>query len=153
MGHWRSGARCEGDGEAGKTQARRCRPSHDDAQALQNANPQVSNPALIYPGTRLNVPPCQLKQSVKSSASARSQCKRVSYVVKKGDFLYKVANQFSCTVGDVLTLNPAVAKGARLQPGKTITVLSCPLAARSRSAFLNPVHLVAGAKMQQPARG
>ncbi|KXZ49007.1 hypothetical protein GPECTOR_24g297 [Gonium pectorale] len=79
-------------------------------QEVLDANPQFVNPDLIYAGDVVNVPPCSgPPSSIKRLQLARSQCRTKSYVVRQGDYLYKIANAFKSTLGDLLARNPGLS--------------------------------------------
>lgn len=65
-------------------------------QRLIAANPQIMNPALIYPGQNLCIPVSQ-------------PCPGgFVYIVQPGDTLFTLANRFRTTVEAILRLNPQI---------------------------------------------
>lgn len=73
--------------------------------AIIAANPQISNPNLIYIGQVINLP-----GSVNS------------YVVQKGDTLKKIAFKFGTTLENLLALNPGISDADKIYTGQVIWV-------------------------------
>lgn len=73
---------------------------------LLAANPQVTNPSLIYPGLQLLIPP---------------QGTQV-YVVKPGDTLNYIVQAFNTTLETILKLNPGITNPALIYVGQKIFV-------------------------------
>ncbi|KAI5248362.1 extracellular protein 6 [Aureobasidium subglaciale] len=65
--------------------------------ALEQANSQISNPDLIYPGQVINIPVCE-----------GSSCIVAPYQIKKGDLYYDLAQTYHTTVGQIEAYNPNV---------------------------------------------
>ena len=57
-------------------------------EQLAQANPQITNPNLIYPGQELNIP----------------GVKPITYDVKPGESLFMIAQKFMVTVNQILAL-------------------------------------------------
>lgn len=72
---------------------------------LLKANPQITNPNLIYVGQAINIP---------TDAS--------SYIVQKGDTLRIIANKFGTTVENLLKLNPNIKNANLIYVGQVINV-------------------------------
>jgi LysM repeat protein len=73
--------------------------------ALLKANPQITNPNLIYLGQAITIP---------SGAS--------SYIVQKGDTLRIIANKFGTSVDVLLSLNPNVKNANLIYVGQVLNV-------------------------------
>ncbi len=71
----------------------------------------------IHPGQKLAI---WTKQPAKSSASG-GVIRKVSYKVRKGDSLYRIADKFSVSVNDIVKWN-SVNKSKYLQPGQSLTL-------------------------------
>lgn len=76
-------------------------------QILQ-ANPDITDPSLIYPGQTINIP-----------AAGRQ-----TYTVRAGDTLYRIAQRFGVTVNQILQANPQITNPALIYPGQVITIPS-----------------------------
>jgi tyrosinase len=82
-------------------------------QTLIAANPEVTNPNLIFPGQVLRtkagvvIPPTGGK----------------TYIVQRGDTLRIIANRFGTTVDAILKLNPQITNANLIYVGQTITLL------------------------------
>ncbi|KJX99877.1 hypothetical protein TI39_contig348g00046 [Zymoseptoria brevis] len=66
--------------------------------ALEGANPQITNPDLIFPGQVINTPICP-----------DSECDSIgTYVIQSGDIFYNLAQKNGVTAGQIESLNPNV---------------------------------------------
>ncbi|THW13342.1 extracellular protein 6 [Aureobasidium pullulans] len=65
--------------------------------ALEQANPQITNPDLIFPGQVINIPVCE-----------GSSCIVAPYQIKQGDLYYDLAQTYHTTVGQIEAYNPNV---------------------------------------------
>lgn len=88
--------------------------------ALLAANPDITNPNLIYEGQRLKVyvsapPPTQPPPPPPSGQT---------YYVKKGDTLRKIASKFSTTVNAILKVNPQITNPNLIYVGQAIKIPS-----------------------------
>lgn len=77
-------------------------------QALVAANPQVINPAMIWPGYLLTIP---------QPAAPTGQ----TYIVRPGDTLWAIARRYSISVADLQRANPGIDP-ARLMVGQGLTI-------------------------------
>ncbi|EJY56347.1 NLP/P60 protein [Alicyclobacillus hesperidum URH17-3-68] len=68
--------------------------------ALELANPQIHNPASIYPGDEITLP--------------------TPYVVAAGDTLYKIANTHGVSLAALEAANPQITNVTNLQIGQTV---------------------------------
>jgi LysM repeat protein len=73
--------------------------------ALLRANPQISNPNVIYVGQAITIP-----------------AGVASYVVQRGDTLRIIANKFGTTVDNLLRLNPNIKNANLIYVGQVINV-------------------------------
>lgn len=73
--------------------------------AILKANPQITNPNVIYVGQAITIP---------AGAS--------SYIVQKGDTLRIIANKFGTTVDALLKLNPNIKNQNLIYVGQVINV-------------------------------
>ncbi|WP_324717209.1 LysM peptidoglycan-binding domain-containing protein [Carboxydochorda subterranea] len=84
--------------------------------AILAANPQITNPSLIFPGQVLCVP----------SAPPPGICPpgSTAYTVQPGDTLFFIAQRFGTTVTAILALNPQITNPDLIFPGQVICVPS-----------------------------
>lgn len=87
-------------------------------QLLISANPQVSNPNLIYPGQILcipiNVPACP---------------NGFIYTVRPGDTMYLIAMRFNISLPSLIAANPQIMNPALIFPGQNLCIpvfQTCP---------------------------
>ncbi|MEW6287677.1 MAG: LysM peptidoglycan-binding domain-containing protein [Chloroflexota bacterium] len=97
--------------------------------ALLKANPEITNPNLIYEGQWLKVyaasttpPPVTPPPATPPADSTQT------YYVKKGDTLRKIAEAFGTTVDNLLILNPGIKNPNLIYVGQALKV---PAAATS----------------------
>ena len=79
---------------------------------LLAANPQISNPNVIAPGQRINIP-----ATVPAPPGAT-----MPYTVQPGDTLSLIAGRFGTTVANLLRLNPSITDPNRIFVGQQILV-------------------------------
>ncbi len=73
--------------------------------ALEAANPQITNPDLIFPGQVLTIPATV-----------------VTYVVQPGDTMSGIAQKFGVTLAALETANPQVSDPNLIFPGQLLTI-------------------------------
>jgi len=76
-------------------------------QALIDANPQISNPDLIFPGQNIRLPEAQSS---------------ISHTVRPGDTLYDIAQQYGVSLRDLIAANPQIGNPNLIHPGEVVTV-------------------------------
>jgi spore coat assembly protein SafA len=80
--------------------------------ALLRANPQITNPDLIYPGQTVCIP-----------GAAPVQCADGSqYTVRSGDTLFDIARRNNILLSDLIAANPQIADPNRIFPGQVICI-------------------------------
>ena len=79
--------------------------------ALVGANPQISDPNLIFPGQVITIP-------------GSSPAPGSDYVVQTGDSLTAIATRFGVSLTALKAANPQIANPNRIFPGQIITVTS-----------------------------
>jgi LysM repeat protein len=88
----------------------RCQVNYN---TLRAANPQITNPALIFPGQVLVVPTTTGGIPVTGGGQ---------YTVVRGDTLFVIATRNNTTVAAILSLNPQITNANRIFPGQVITL-------------------------------
>ncbi len=83
-------------------------------ESLLAANPQISNPDLIFPGQKIVVPVGQV------------EC--ICYMVKEGDTLYKIARMYGISVNAIVRNNPQIQNPNYIEAG---WVLMIPIRGKS----------------------
>jgi spore coat assembly protein SafA len=73
--------------------------------ALEAANPQITNPDLIFPGQVLVIPLGVL-----------------TYVVQPGDTLTAIANKFGVSLASLETANPQITNPDLIFPGQVVKI-------------------------------
>ncbi|HEX2953695.1 MAG TPA: SafA/ExsA family spore coat assembly protein [Bacillota bacterium] len=81
-------------------------------QRLIEANPQVTNPNIIYPGQSLCVP------------SVMTGCMpgMTSYTVVRGDTLYQIAQRYGVSLDALIRANPQITNPNMIFPGQVICI-------------------------------
>jgi LysM repeat protein len=77
-------------------------------QDLLAANPDITNPSLIHPGEKLNIP---------STID-------VVYTVQSGDYMAKISRKFEVTLSDLINANPQVKDPSLIHPGEVLLIPS-----------------------------
>jgi LysM repeat protein len=80
--------------------------------ALEQANPQITDPNLIYTGEVINLP---VPVVIPNTGGQ-------TYTVQPGDTLLSIANQYGTTVGALLTANPSIVDQNLIYPGEVIAI-------------------------------
>ncbi len=77
---------------------------------LLTANPQIQNPALLYPGQRITIP----------APGAPSGTFR--YTVRPGDTFYRIARRFRVSIEALAAANPQLVNPGYLVPGQVLSI-------------------------------
>lgn len=77
-------------------------------QSVIRANPQITNPNQIFPGQVVQVPVGAVNF--------------VTYVVKPGDSLYKIARMYGIPLQDLIRANPQIKNPNHIEPGWVIRI-------------------------------
>jgi LysM repeat protein len=77
-------------------------------QDLLAANPDLTNPSLIHPGEKLNIP---------STID-------VVYTIQSGDSMAKISRNFEVTLSDLINANPQVKDPSLIYPGQVLLIPS-----------------------------
>lgn len=100
--------------QKGDTLSKIAKQFNTTVDAILALNPEITNPNLIYVGQVIKVPYVQVSTSAKPM-------EKVYHIVKKGDTLTKIANQYGTTLAKLKLLN--VFKNINLiYPGQKIRV-------------------------------
>ncbi|MDD2238373.1 MAG: SafA/ExsA family spore coat assembly protein [Bacilli bacterium] len=70
------------------------------------ANPQITNPTLIYPGQIINIP----------------QNNTLTYIVMPGDSMWSIAQKHGQNLNDLIAKNPQITNPAFITPGQKINI-------------------------------
>ncbi len=87
-------------------------------EALKAANPQITNPDLIYPGQAVCVPAPRPPVTCPNGTL---------YTVKAGDTMLDIATRFGVTLQALLAANPQVTDPNRIFAGQTLCIPSLPV--------------------------
>lgn len=83
-------------------------------EALLAANPQITNPDVIFPGQVICLPPVPPPSPACPTG--------LTYLVTPGDTLFSIAQRLGVTVEALLALNPQISDPNRLQAGEMLCV-------------------------------
>ncbi len=86
--------------------------------ALNNANPQISNPNVIFAGQRICVPKIITPQPPPQNSCLDGRV----YLVQRGDTMYNIARRFGISVQEIIAANPQVPDPNLLNIGQEICV-------------------------------
>jgi spore coat assembly protein SafA len=99
--------------------------------ALVQANPQIADPNVIYPGQRINVPgaaPAPVEQAPETPAEpvepAEPDLPASTYTVRSGDSLSGIAGRAGVSLADLLRANPDIRNPNIIYPGQQIQIPS-----------------------------
>ncbi len=85
--------------------------------AILAANPQITNPNVIYPGQVLVIPVSNNGTGGIPSTGA------VTYTVVRGDTLGNIAASYNTTIASILALNPQIVNANLIYPGQVLMIL------------------------------
>ncbi len=85
-------------------------------QQLIEANPQIENPNLIYPGQLICIP----------AAISMPECRGIIYTVVSGDTLFRIAQRFNISLEALLAANPQIMDPDLIYPGQKICIPEVP---------------------------
>jgi uncharacterized YkwD family protein/spore coat assembly protein SafA len=77
---------------------------------LLTANPQITNPSLIFPGQIINIP----------------RTNTLTYTVISGDTMWRIAAKHGIELSDLMAANPQITNPALIFPGQKINIPSIP---------------------------
>ncbi len=83
--------------------------------ALIAANPQIQNPALIFPGQEICIP-----TGGGGGGTGTGGC--TWYTVKKGDTMYKIAQSNNISLNALIAANPQIQNPALIHPGQKVCI-------------------------------
>jgi peptidoglycan endopeptidase LytF len=82
--------------------------------ALIQANPQIPNPNLIFPGQIVCVPI--------TSKTPRCPAGTFAYTVQSGDTMFNIARRFGVSLDDLIRANPQIPNPNLIKPGQIVCV-------------------------------
>lgn len=85
--------------------------------ALLAANPQITNPNLIFPGQVITIPG---GTAPGPEPPPPPPPPANTYVVQRGDTIFSIARRFGTTVPSLLALNPQITNPNSIFPGQVI---------------------------------
>ncbi len=77
---------------------------------LLNANPQITNTGLIFPGQTINIP----------------SANQSTYTVMSGDTMWNIASKYKIGLNQLLNANPQITNSNLIFPGQMINIPSAP---------------------------
>jgi len=80
-------------------------------QLLIRSNPQILNPAIIYPGQIICVP-----------VAAVNCPNGFVYTVRPGDSMYLIARRFNISLPSLIAANPQIMNPALIYPGQNLCI-------------------------------
>lgn len=83
--------------------------------ALIAANPQITNPSLIFPGQIVCVP-------TTSQQPGGCPAGTFAYTVKPGDTMFNIARRFGVSLDDLIRANPQIPNPNQIKPGQIVCV-------------------------------
>ena len=86
--------------------------------ALLQANPQITNPSLIYPGQTVIIP----GDGSSGQPSGQNPPATQSYTVQSGDTLSGIAAKLGVSLSALLQANPQIANPSLIYPGQAINL-------------------------------
>lgn len=90
---------------------------------LLKLNPSITNTNLIYAGQRLNVPETGITpQPTPTPTPTQPTPSGQSYIVKKGDTMYKIAALFKIPLTTLVKANPQVVNISKIYIGQKINI-------------------------------
>jgi len=89
--------------------------------ALMDANPQITNPDVIYAGDALTIPASSAGGSSGSSSSGSSSS-GCSYTIQSGDTLSEIAAKHGTTTSDLMDANPQITNPDVIYAGDALTI-------------------------------
>lgn len=95
-------------------------------QQLIEANPQIKNPDLIFPGQVLCIPKAGIPYP--KPAPEKPCPNGFIYVVKPGDTLKSISHMFGVKEADILAANPQITDPHQICPGQRICIPVLPYA-------------------------
>jgi LysM repeat protein len=116
--------------------ARRC---HSTVAAIVDANPEIENPDLIFPGMTVRMP-----------AAGGLPPDTLTHTVLAGDTLEAIAERYGTTVQAIRAANPQIAEGGDLEVGQMLLV---PTSAVNPRVDITPLSGTPGTPITVDARG
>jgi len=90
--------------------------------AILAANPQITDPSLIFPGQRICIPRVTAPPPTTPPPPPPCAPPNFLYTVQSGDSLFTIAQRFGTTVPAILALNPQITDPNLIFPGQRICI-------------------------------
>jgi len=105
--------------KSGDTLSKIANQNNTTINDLIQSNPQITNPNLIYSGSKITIP---TTVGTTAPTKQRTQTNGNTYTIKSGDTLSKIANQNNTTINDLIQSNPQITNPNLIYSGSKITI-------------------------------
>ncbi len=103
----------------GDTMYRISRRFNISLDSLIAANPQIQDPAVIYPGTKICIPTEYHEPSIPEPPACSQG---FLYTIQAGNTIYSLASRYNLAPQDIIRANPQLVNPNLLMPGQIICI-------------------------------